>query len=371
MRVLRALERIPWQVSGAIGWSSLAIVGTLAETIDRESPLNAAAHEKRASLSSGLVLSATALQSLGQQGYVVIDDALTPPALNVARCECSKLREDDAFKVTDQHGGTRSDAVVWVTEGADRSSSWWSRPDPTPGLSVILRGLRGLAAQLDGATGWQGFAQEEEGLMGRIVDLGVPPSAQLACYPRSTASTLDSVRAETGGARYVAHRDGLAFGRAILSPFSIEPWKGLLFALLEPALCMREMTCIIYLSEAADWTCEPTSPGVSTTQSPGRDAPRLLDDTQSSRDGALLLYLGAKTSDTMGATAQSIVEVMPVGGRLVIFDSRSVLHEVRPHTRSDIDRVAMTLWIGGAHDVRGLLRHLQAWWFAAACASPV
>ena len=64
----------------------------------------------------------------------------------------------------------------------------------------------------------------------------------------------------------------------------------------------------------------------------------------------------------MGTTARAVLEVMPVGGRLVLFDSRSVLHEVRPHTRGDVDRVAMTMWIGGAHSARGLLRHCRAWW---------
>ena len=36
------------------------------------------------------------------------------------------------------------------------------------------------------------------------------------------------------------------------------------------------------------------------------------------------------------------------GGRLVLFDSRTVLHEVRPHGRRD-DRFALTLWLGGEH----------------------
>ena len=50
------------------------------------------------------------------------------------------------------------------------------------------------------------------------------------------------------------------------------------------------------------------------------------------------------------------------GGRLVIFDSRRVLHEVPPHTRRDVDRLAVTVWLGGAHSGAGLVRHCLAWW---------
>ena len=65
-----------------------------------------------------------------------------------------------------------------------------------------------------------------------------------------------------------------------------------------------------------------------------------------------------------GATVEegTSVDVEPLGGRLVIFDSRRVLHEVRPHTRLDVDRLAMTVWIGGAHSASGLLRHCLGWW---------
>jgi len=48
--------------------------------------------------------------------------------------------------------------------------------------------------------------------------------------------------------------------------------------------------------------------------------------------------------------------------RLIIFDSRRVLHEVKPHTRRDVDRLAMTVWIGGAHNAAGFARHCRAWW---------
>lgn len=65
-------------------------------------------------------------------------------------------------------------------------------------------------------------------------------------------------------------------------------------------------------------------------------------------DGALVLYLGAADDDESGATATRVVRVAPVGGRLVLFDARSILHAVEPHRRADEDRLALTVWFGGA-----------------------
>ena len=38
------------------------------------------------------------------------------------------------------------------------------------------------------------------------------------------------------------------------------------------------------------------------------------------------------TGLVIGVTATSVVEIMPVGGRVVLFDSRSILHEIMPRT---------------------------------------
>jgi Rps23 Pro-64 3,4-dihydroxylase Tpa1-like proline 4-hydroxylase len=48
-----------------------------------------------------------------------------------------------------------------------------------------------------------------------------------------------------------------------------------------------------------------------------------------SRGGALRYYSGAAENDDEGSTALRVVDVAPVGGRLVLFPSRDLLHEVR------------------------------------------
>ena len=66
-------------------------------------------------------------------------------------------------------------------------------------------------------------------------------------------------------------------------------------------------------------------------------------------DGELVLYGGARAGDDDGATADDVRRVAPRGGRLVLFDSRTLLHEVLPHARRGDDRFALTLWLGGEH----------------------
>jgi hypothetical protein len=58
--------------------------------------------------------------------------------------------------------------------------------------------------------------------------------------------------------------------------------------------------------------------------------------------GALRCHLGAAAADRTGATARETVDVEPLGGRLVLYDARAVLHEVRP---ADRPRDALTLWL--------------------------
>ena len=77
----------------------------------------------------------------------------------------------------------------------------------------------------------------------------------------------------------------------------------------------RHVTAILYLNEA-NW--DPAVDG-----------------------GCLRLFLGAATTDRDGHSATEIVDISPIGGRLVLFDSQTVLHEVRHAHR---DRCAITVW---------------------------
>lgn len=86
----------------------------------------------------------------------------------------------------------------------------------------------------------------------------------------------------------------------------------------------RSITAILYLNEA-DWDPSPQADG-----------------------GYLKCYIGADADDVVGTTATRIERISPVGGTLVLFDSRYLLHEVEPSYR---DRMALTLWVVGDKNV--------------------
>jgi Rps23 Pro-64 3,4-dihydroxylase Tpa1-like proline 4-hydroxylase len=91
-------------------------------------------------------------------------------------------------------------------------------------------------------------------------------------------------------------------------------------------------TCILYLNDN-DWDME-------------------LDG------GALRLYPNVKDvhvlGESVGLAADNFVDIAPINGRLLMFDSRLV-HSVQPVTSTTKRRRALTLWINKPNnsDVRG------------------
>jgi Rps23 Pro-64 3,4-dihydroxylase Tpa1-like proline 4-hydroxylase len=95
-------------------------------------------------------------------------------------------------------------------------------------------------------------------------------------------------------------------------------------ATLNSQVAHREYTAILYLNPT-DWC-------------PQRDG------------GTLRIFTGCADEDNEGTSAESTEEVVPVGGRLVVFDSRMIVHEVLPATRT---RLAMTAWMLNENSVMG------------------
>ncbi|EOD18253.1 hypothetical protein EMIHUDRAFT_96020 [Emiliania huxleyi CCMP1516] len=326
-RLAELSTRVPWQLSGVAGWLGLAGAATVAETCSRDGPATAAEPENPGAALTRL--GPSEVLTLRSRGWLVLDDALDATTLAHARLDVKRLLLSGDFEPSEQHGDVRSDHLCWVSESGGHA--------PPLGLRTALRGLRGIALQLqnggppeeggppDGR--WTGFGDEP-----RVVEMGATPP--LPCSPTS-ADLPEATRL------YVPHRDGVAVGSG-----------GVAFALVEPGFCMREVTAILYLSEPANWAgeggggCEGGMEGGPGREG-GRDQPRVVEGgAEASRGGALLLHLGADSADLTGETASSVVEILPV----------------RPHSREDVDRVAMTVWIGGAHSVQGLFRHCRTWW---------
>ena len=374
--VLRFLDSVPWQAYSVVGWSGLMFSSTALETCSRESPEHAAAHERSSQRQQPPALSSERIASLKAHGYLVVDDVLDARCLELARADCAVLKAGGAFGPTDQHhAAIRSDHVHWVEEpdGTGSGAHLDAAAPDDGGLLCVLRKLRAQAFQLElSLFSDSGFDAANKRRLG--MDLGVQRGGQLASYSAPSSddgadgaqeagdSEEAAVVRATGGARYAAHRDGVCFGSA--SPFEV------LWSMLMPSIVMRETTCILYLTEPADWNQGETA-GLGDkgqrlldedVDEASVNAPRVVASAEECRGGSLVLFLGADATDMSGETATSVVEILPVGGRLVIFDSRSVLHEVRPHTRRDVERLAMTCWIGGAHSCGGFVRHACAWW---------
>lgn len=321
--------------AGLVAAAGLLAAPTVIEKARNEGPETAASHELFFHRSS--IISPATIDELRKHRFVVIDNAISEDILQAAQADHVQLR--NFLRPTGQHGNTRSDSIAWIAEGDKTLQQSF-------GLRCALRRLRGLALQLETASGgsWTGFGDDHN--IDGAGTLGVPPGAQLACYPRAVEGA-DPVRAATGGARYIPHRDGVERARV-----------GLRYALAEPAHCMRECTCILYLTDEAAGDGQRPPPPL-----PGARPTREISEVGAAAGGALVLHLGADARDTTGLGVHTLVEILPVGGRLVLFDSRTVLHEVRPHTRTDVDRVAMTLWLGGPYDTSSLLRFCSTWWW--------
>ena len=71
----------------------------------------------------------------------------------------------------------------------------------------------------------------------------------------------------------------------------------------------------------------------------------------------MLFY--AEAGDGTGASATEVLEIAPRGGRMVIFDSQRILHEVCPSSQR---RIAITCWAGGRHSEFRWLRFFCIPW---------
>jgi len=299
------------------GVAAIGLVVPASQTAMRESPQTASDHRVRGAFSK------IDIQAFRRDGIVVIDGALTTEELRLARVDLTAMlalegTDDAFFQKTDQDSDeVRTDRVCWISEVVPSQ-----RATLGTGMRDALRVVRSAPLALLAADG-RGAAH----LHGSH---GVPLSNQLACYG--------------AGGRYVPHRD--TPGDADAS------FHHPLQRLLQPGLTDRVLTVILYLNEA-EWDC-------------GTDAAT----GASLNEGCLRCYLGANAGDNTGATSTRVLNIAPKGGRMVIFDSSKVLHEVRSFPEGDAARVArgvaggdtqrqraaITCWVGGAHSSYAFLR---------------
>jgi hypothetical protein len=352
------------------GLAALASLDPATEIAEPESPQDARSHYKSQEVP---LLSSRDIAHLRETGYAVVDLAIDVETLAIARRDALAC----CFERTKQHADdVRTDSVFWIRENAEVGQS--STGVGGDGLQSAHQKLRTVAHCLE-SRGWDGFDVKQS--TNWIGHFGVPRFSQLANFSSSShrrhsaqepavndaeeseqqpwvvrVGLLPAPRPppfkapeawEDGSSRYRAHRDTKSVA-----------WHDVVGLLQGVGTNARQVTAVLYLSDPSDWQADETlQPKVSEGQREEQrvDSGRIHENELG---GELVLYLGADADDDTGASATTVLKIAPVGGRLVVFDSASVLHEVMPHT-CERPRIALTCWIGGRHSnlkIVGFLR---------------
>lgn len=270
--------------------------------------------------------------------------------------------------------------------------------------------MRSVALELERSSGgggigpWRGFVAggdaERASARGQPPPLGVPLSVQLGCYGCAAPCRAAAAAGGAGEAvadantevaddddvvpRYTAHLDALPTLTLALAA----AWKEMMTttegvsvatgepsqqrgalsglaaaaadAIARPGMCAREVTAILYLGLGDEEDHHRNHGGDAARTSalgagPCHDGALVLHVAATSAPFAAVPLPAATAARASGAGRRETreVAVAPVGGRLVLFDARSILHEVRPHSRRGAERLALTVWIGGAHSGGG------------------
>lgn len=282
---------VPWLVAAGAALALAFFDGLWAPLLrDAQSPLEAKAPEKGPPrLRPGAA--AQALGHLLRGSVVVVDGFLSSEELAAARDDAKELAARGGLRPNPKaqagNVGVRTDRVAYVRDGEHFG----------PALLHCHRALRGLAWELEEAS--------QEALQHGAPRL-VQQWTQLAVY-------------DGGGGFYAWHSDGLA----IPIHFWLLLPVGVFLFLKWGAVRRRQFTAILYLNDEV-WPCERGG---------------------SLRCRAPAVLLGARgegPQEEAEIPTNGIVEVVPHGGRLVLFSSQAVEHEV---SATQHERWALTLWM--------------------------
>jgi hypothetical protein len=238
------------------------------------------------------------------------DDTTTAPHEGALRAELALLAASGRMALTAQAAtATRTDRVAWLSE-AEASAAGF------PALAAAVCALKALVAELNAA----GCVHPVGG-----PPLVVPARAQVALYGSSGGGDDDDSGDDIG---YVPHWDNTPLAAEVDT--SAAGAAGAAVAQQQRWSNRRVLTCVLYAC-ARDWDV-------------GRDG------------GALRCHVGAPPPPPGDAAGQAAtkdaaqarggppwrhVDVALLGGRIVVFDARRLLHEVLPSRRP---RLAITLW---------------------------
>ena len=293
------------KLKNAVTGDSLAVLSVLGMAVvvlldaarQGQRPLALNKHCRQAKyLPCNTVLNNVNVRELESKGFLVLDNVLDSIQLATASSDAKDL-QSSLFDFPNSTSVARSDILRYLSQ-VDRDTMTDVSPKSShrehKGLLHAQNIVRGVGERLleYNFAGFDGVAAHN-----KLYDkhLAVPDEVQLSLYRNS-------------GTSCVAHRDGISLQFLELG---ILQW-------LKLACCrVRVVTAILYLNDAEPvWSKEEDG-------------------------GCLRLHLGADVKDDIGRTAVSVIDIAPKGGRLVLFESQEILHEVLETRR---DRSALTVW---------------------------
>jgi len=220
---------------------------------------------------------------LGRQGYVVLDGVLTNQQAHKALEGCDMmLRNGKLQTLRQQFALGRQDSMMVLDEWQD---AWGPLPPEFEGMNLACQVLKASAAAITQHCDVDNTKKEED--THKWADVCAPAYMQLAMYAKT-------------GAKYVRHLDNDP-----LDENNKEGTVGL-------RVCDRVITALLYFNH--DWKEED--------------------------GGYLRLYRPEE-----GREEEVLLDIEPLAGRLVLFESERFFHEVLPTYRS---RWALSAWLTAA-----------------------
>jgi hypothetical protein len=230
----------------------------------------------------------TAVNDLCRDGFVVLDDVFPPETLLAARASAEHLLADGKMRHVGQEGRDDAVAVLDAENMPSSASRYGGLVGAAEALLAFPEALRKRSAEKVGTSSASServkkTASSSARTLNRLLRVQPPSRLMLAHYPGDT----------TRGARYVPHLDN--------DPDDPLRNEG------EPGLRGRDraVTAILYLNQ--NW--------------------------EEKDGGCLRVTLENNKGE---------VDIAPAWGRVVLFDCRRIVHEVRP---TDAKRWALTAWI--------------------------
>jgi len=230
-----------------------------------------------------IIFNSNNIKQLKDEGYIIFDNVLSSKEIEESRNDVLLMLKNQTKLKFHDNGHNDENIRKDQVSWISESIGKSQHQYCLPGLLLVLRILRSLPLIL--------IKNEIE--IDKV--MGVPLSNQLSVYHGS-------------GNNYVAHLDKPNTQSTIYT------------SIMQSGLHDRKYTIIIYLNSET-WTSDITT----------------SDGTVINDNGVL------RITKLNGET----IDVSPIGGRCVMFDSSKILHEVRPNYGQD--RIALTCWIGGQH----------------------